>query len=210
MNRNAPPARLTLSSAGGGWATGLFSCAKQSQFSGGPRSSYWLAGKGVMTVLSGPADVKNKANFRRARGRPWELLSRPRPSGFWLSPGLVVQTKPIGWRLGRLSVRNKPNLGMTQIKRNRWSENELGGNHADSACAKTKPIVLARSLRADLIVQNKANFEAWPVQPNKANSDHFADLEIGVPGGHACGTKPISSRTIKNGEGYRPYYHQHR
>lgn len=60
----------------------------------------------------------------------------------------ACETKPIGRRLGWPSVRNKPNFEMAQMKANRRSESELRENHADSACAKTKPIVPVPSLRA--------------------------------------------------------------
>jgi hypothetical protein len=88
---------------------------------------------------SGPS-VRNEANFRRAGQEAVGLVSRPSPLRFLHVPGPAVQTKPIGRRLGRSSVQNKPNLGMARMKANWRLENELRESYADSACAKTKPI----------------------------------------------------------------------
>ena len=41
-------------------------------------------------------------------------------------------------------VQNKANLQRAEMNANCESGNELGGNHRDYACGKTKPIVLAR------------------------------------------------------------------
>ncbi len=62
------------------------------------------------------------------------------------------------------------------------------------------------------VARSKPNFGSWPAGPgagctNKPNSRHCADSEIGVPGGHACGTKPICGGRPVMGAGRRgrPY-----